>query len=154
MVFTGGPKLALGDSQDSANLTLKKASQYANILIRALMGRRVRELRETYAARGIRFCAPDVAFADAARYLLPLLARKGKLITDVAASLEYLQHVIESIDQEFYGMFEAEARQRLRGRDEDDWPVLAAALGLAYAVWTEDSDFFGNRHRCLDNEPY
>jgi predicted nucleic acid-binding protein len=115
----------------------------ANILIRALMGRRVRELLETYAARGIRFCAPDVAFADAARYLPPLLAKKGKLITDVAASLEYLQHLIEPIAQEFYAMFEAEARQRLRGRDEDDWPVLAAALGLACAVWTEDSDFFG-----------
>ena len=28
-------------------------------------------------------------------------------------------------------------------RDEDDWPVLATALGLACAVWTEDSDFFG-----------
>jgi predicted nucleic acid-binding protein len=84
----------------------------------------------------------------------PLLAKKGKLITDVAASLEYLQHLIEPIDQEFYGMFEAEARQRLRGRDEDDWPVLAAALELACAVWTEDSDLFWNRYRCLDNEPY
>jgi hypothetical protein len=40
-------------------------------------------------------------------------------------------------------MFEAEARQRLRGCDENDWPVLAAAVGLPCAVWTEDSDFFG-----------
>jgi predicted nucleic acid-binding protein len=31
----------------------------------------------------------------------------------------------------------------LRGRDEEDWPVLATALGLACAVWTEDADFFG-----------
>jgi hypothetical protein len=31
----------------------------------------------------------------------------------------------------------------LRGRDEGDWPVLATGLGLACAVWTEDSDFFG-----------
>ena len=29
------------------------------------------------------------------------------------------------------GPFEAEARQRLPGRDEDDWPVLATALGRA-----------------------
>jgi predicted nucleic acid-binding protein len=62
----------------------------ANVLIRALMGRRVRELFETYAARGIRFCAPDLASADAAKYLPPLLVKKGKLITDVAVSLEYL----------------------------------------------------------------
>jgi predicted nucleic acid-binding protein len=38
---------------------------------------------------------------------------------------------------------EAEARQRLRGRDEEDWPVLAAALSLSCAIWTEDTDFFG-----------
>lgn len=40
-------------------------------------------------------------------------------------------------------MFEAEARRRLRGRDEEDWPVLAAALSLSCAIWTEDTDFFG-----------
>jgi hypothetical protein len=38
---------------------------------------------------------------------------------------------------------ESEARQRLRSRDESDWPILAAALGLACAVWTEDADLFG-----------
>ena len=37
----------------------------------------------------------------------------------------------------------AKLRQRLRGRDESDWPILATALGLACAVWTEDADFFG-----------
>lgn len=36
-----------------------------------------------------------------------------------------------------------EARERLRGRDETDWPVLATALGLGCDVWTEDQDFFG-----------
>ena len=59
------------------------------------------------------------------------------------ASLEYLRHIIEPVDREIYGLFENEARQRLRGRDENDWPVLATALGLACAVWTEDADFFG-----------
>jgi predicted nucleic acid-binding protein len=29
------------------------------------------------------------------------------------------------------------------GRDEDDWPVLATALALACAIWSEDTDFFG-----------
>ena len=54
-----------------------------------------------------------------------------------------MRHIIEPVDREIYGLFENEARQRLRGRDENDWPVLAAALGLACAVWTEDADFFG-----------
>ncbi len=32
---------------------------------------------------------------------------------------------------------------RLQGPDQDDWPVLAAALALACPVWTEETDFFG-----------
>jgi len=115
----------------------------ANILVRAILGRRVRYLLETYAAAGVRFCAPDVAFEDAEKYLPTLLRKRGKPDTDISASLEYLRHIIEPVDQELYGVFESEARQRLQGRDENDWPVLATALGLPCAVWTEDADFFG-----------
>ncbi len=50
----------------------------ANILIRAVLGRRVRQLLETYAGHGIRFYAPDIAYADAAEYLPPLLRKEGK----------------------------------------------------------------------------
>jgi PIN domain len=50
---------------------------------------------------------------------------------------------LEAVTPELYAVFESEARQRLRGRAESDWPILATALGLACAVWTEDSDFFG-----------
>ncbi len=67
----------------------------------------------------------------------------GKPAVDVPASLEYLRQLIEPIDRELYGEFEAEARERLRGRDESDWPVLAIALGLDLNVWSEDQDFFG-----------
>jgi predicted nucleic acid-binding protein len=115
----------------------------ANILIRAVLGKRVRQLLETYAAHGIRFYAPEVAFADAAEYLPALLAKRGMSISDVPATLAYLQSLIEPIGEEAYGLFEADARQRLRGRDEEDWPVLAAALSLSCAIWTEDTDFFG-----------
>lgn len=27
--------------------------------------------------------------------------------------------------------------------NEDDWPVLATAIALGCAIWTEDADFFG-----------
>lgn len=37
----------------------------ANILIRAVLGRRVHQLIETYDAQGFRFVAPEVAFDDA-----------------------------------------------------------------------------------------
>ena len=115
----------------------------ANILIRAVLGKRVRQLLETYAVRGIRFYAPEVAYTDAEKYLPALLAKRGKPNSDVSATLTYLQSLIEPIGEEAYGLFEADARQRLRGRDEEDWPVLAAALSLSCAIWTEDTDFFG-----------
>lgn len=115
----------------------------ANILVRAVLGRRVRQLLETYAVQGFRFVAPDVAFDDAQKHLPPLLMKYGKPAVDVPASLEYLRQLIEPIDRELYGEFEAEARERLRGRDESDWPVLAIAPGLDLNVWSEDQDFFG-----------
>jgi predicted nucleic acid-binding protein len=115
----------------------------ANILIRAVMGRRVRQLIEEYAGHEVRYVAPDVAYADAEKYLSPLLRKRGKSDADVLSSLSYLRHLVEPVDLESYGAFEDEARRRLLGRDEDDWPVLATALALSYPIWTEDADFFG-----------
>ncbi len=115
----------------------------ANIIIRAVLGRRARQLIETYSAQAIRFFAPDVAFDDAQRYLPILLARRNRPESEGSAALQYLRLSVEQIDPELYAQFEDEARQRLRGRDEDDWPVLAAALALRCPVWTEDMDFFG-----------
>jgi predicted nucleic acid-binding protein len=115
----------------------------ANILIRAVLGRRVWQLLETYTGYGIRFYAPDAAYADAEKYLPPLLEKRGKSDADLSATLQDLRSLVEPIGREVYEHLEAEARERLRKRDEDDWPVLAAALSLSCAVWTEDADFFG-----------
>jgi predicted nucleic acid-binding protein len=115
----------------------------ANILIRAVLGRGVRQLLDTYASQGIRFFAPDAAFDDAEAYLPLLLKKRGKPPGDVSASLQYLQSLIEPITPELYGVFESDARRRLHGRDDNDWLVLATALALACPVWTEDTDFFG-----------
>jgi predicted nucleic acid-binding protein len=115
----------------------------ANILIRAILGRRVQHLIDTYASQGVRFFAPDVAFDDAEKYLPPLLKKRGKPDVDVSASLDYLRNVIEPVASDVYAVFERESRLRLRGRDENDWQVLATALALACGIWTEDVDFFG-----------
>ena len=114
----------------------------ANILIRAVLGRRVLELLEESPAVACAF-SPDVAHADCKRHLSILLKKKGKSDAGLAATLEYLEQLAEPVDSESYCAFEDEARRRLRGRDEDDWPVLAAALALSCAIWTEDMDFFG-----------
>jgi predicted nucleic acid-binding protein len=115
----------------------------ANILIRAVLGRRVLQLVEMYAAQGVRFLSPDIAFDDATKYLPLLLKKRGIPQIDVPATLDYLRNFIEPVAHELYAVFEAEARQRLRGRDETDWPILASALALACPRWTEDADFFG-----------
>jgi hypothetical protein len=54
-----------------------------------------------------------------------------------------LRAIVEAVEADFYRSFEQQARQRLRGRDEADWPILATALGLGCGRWTEDQDFFG-----------
>lgn len=115
----------------------------ANILIRAVLGNRVRQLVEFYGPRGARFFAPDLAFQDAETYLPQLLAKRALCSTVLPRALEYWRHVIEPVERDLYATFEREARERLRGRDEDDWPVLASALALGCAIWTEDADFFG-----------
>ena len=115
----------------------------ANILIRAILGRRVRQLIEDYSRQGVRFFAPDVSFDDAQKYLPVLLEKRGKPEADIAAAVDYLRTMIEPVDRGLYAIFENEARERMGGRDEDDWPVLASALALACGIWTEDADFFG-----------
>lgn len=47
----------------------------ANILIRAVLGKRVRELLLANTAT-VKFFAPDVAYADARKYLPELLAKR------------------------------------------------------------------------------
>lgn len=51
--------------------------------------------------------------------------------------------LVRTVELETYAPMEALARQRLARRDEDDWPILAAALALGCPIWTEDTDFFG-----------
>lgn len=125
----------------------------ANILIRAVLGRRVRELIDAYAAKHVRFFAPDAAFDDAEKYLPALLQKRGKP-HDLSDSFAYLRAVIQPVPREIYALFEIEARARLRGRDQDDWPVLASALALACDLWTEDTDFFGVGVAVWNTETY
>jgi predicted nucleic acid-binding protein len=72
-----------------------------------------------------------------------LLEERGIPRDDVLASLSELRAIVEAVEADFYRSFEQQARQRLRGRDEADWPVLATALGLRCGLRTEDQDFFG-----------
>ena len=114
----------------------------ANILIRAVLGQRVRELILDHAAT-VQFFAPDVAYADARKYLPDLLKKRGVKPAAAMAVLDMLESVVRPLEFDHYAGLQQQALQRIAIRDADDWPVLACAMMIGCPVWTEDADFFG-----------
>ena len=114
----------------------------ANILVRAVLGKRVRGVIEAYV-EDVSFFVPEVAFAEAEEHLPALVIKRGNDPAEALAFLRTLGRLVEMIGSDVYGEFEAEARERLGQRDPEDWPILAAALALGCPIWTEDTDFFG-----------
>lgn len=114
----------------------------ANILIRAVLGRRVRALIMAHAAN-VKFFAPDAAYADARKYLPALLEKRGIEVLPALQVLDILERVVHPMDMDTYGGVRQQALQRIEMRDPDDWPVLACAMVLGCPIWTEDADFFG-----------
>lgn len=117
----------------------------ANILMRAVLGRRVRQIIETHSEHAA-FFAPDVAFAEARRHLPGVVRKRGGDDAAVEAALELLEAVARNVDEieaEAYEPRRSAALARIEKRDPDDWPILATAMALDCPVWTEDNDFFG-----------
>ena len=114
----------------------------ANILIRAVLGQRVRTLIQAYAAT-VKFFAPDVAYADARKYLPALLEKRGVDPSAALLVLDALERIVHPMDMEVYAGMRQPALRRIEMRDADDWPVLACAMVLGCPIWTEDADFFG-----------
>ena len=114
----------------------------ANILIRAVLGQRVRWILEAHADN-ISFFVPESAYAEAEQHLVALVVKRGGDPAKGLASLRSMAALVTIMSQDFYGGFQAEARKRLGARDPEDWPILAAALALGCPIWTEDTDFFG-----------
>lgn len=112
----------------------------ANILIRAVLGRRVRNLLGTHRPTGL--VIPEVMIEEARRNPAPLLKKRGD---DVNLGFELLEQLLQAVAVDFqdYSVHTAEARARLGIRGSADWPVAAAALALNCPIWTEDRDFFG-----------
>jgi predicted nucleic acid-binding protein len=113
-----------------------------NILIRAVLGKRVLTLLRQHAGQ-VEFWAPEAAFAEAREHLPGILTARGIAADAALELLDLISRIVRTVDAETYAQFEEIARARLKHRDEDDWPVLAAALALGCPIWTEDTDFFG-----------
>lgn len=114
----------------------------ANILIRAVLGPRVRKLLMENA-EAIKFFAPDSAYDEARKYLPALLQKRDLASKPAMAVLDLLVTLVEPMELELYENLKEAALKRIAIRDANDWPVLACAMALGCAVWTEDADFFG-----------
>jgi predicted nucleic acid-binding protein len=114
----------------------------ANILIRAVLGKRVRELIIENAST-VKFFAPDVAYDDARKYLPALLEKRNVNSAVAMTVLDALESVVQPLEFAHYAGLQQPALQRIALRDADDWPVLACAMTIGCPVWTEDADFFG-----------
>lgn len=114
----------------------------ANILVRAVLGSRVRKLLFENAA-SVAFFAPDAAYAEARKYLPALLEKRGADPEQAMKLLERLEVLVRPVKVDLYQALRAKALRRIDARDADDWPVLACAMAMDCPVWTEDKDFFG-----------
>ena len=99
----------------------------ANILIRAVLGQRVRRIFEVHA-ESIWFFLPETAYAEAEEHLAALVVKRGGDPAKALAALKAMAALARILGDDLYGDFEAEARKRLGTRDPEDWPILAAPL--------------------------
>jgi hypothetical protein len=96
----------------------------ANILMRAVLGTRVVALIRDYAPT-VDFLTVDEAFEDVSTYLPQVLAKRGSEAAETQAALaklRILQQIVQTIPTELFEELEPLARDRLKGRDEEDWP--------------------------------
>lgn len=114
----------------------------ANILIRAVLGPRVRQLI-LQNVEHVSFFTPYVCLDDARKYLPEILYARQVDPTPAVQLLEGIAQHVQTLEYEWLENFEQTAKERMKKRDLDDWPVLAAALALGCPIWTHDADFFG-----------
>ena len=115
----------------------------ANILIRAVLGVRVRELIERYCESAA-FYVAESNVEEAMQYLAELAPRRGIREEIWRESLSGIMEAVQIIPQSELAVAEAEAIARIGQRDPADWPAIAGALQFDCPVWTEDEDFFGS----------
>ncbi len=114
----------------------------ANILIRAVLGQRVRHLI-AQACDSVAFYVAESNFAEAERYLAQLALKRGIDEAVWRDALESLLLAVQLVGHEELALVQEQAQARICRRDARDWPAVAAALLLDCPIWTEDRDFFG-----------
>jgi len=115
----------------------------ANILIRAVLGSRVRHLIEYYC-ESVAFYMAEANANEAEFYLSTELAAKRNLSEEIWRPVfNGILNTVQIIADDVLIEVESKAKARIASRDVNDWPAVAAALLLDCPVWTEDKDFLG-----------
>ena len=113
-----------------------------NILLRAVFGVNVPTLLDKYKNEAD-YLTPEHCYNELRKHAYNIGQKRGVPANDIGQAISWLEMVIGAIPITVYKHKEADAKNRIRERDLDDWPILALALALNCAVWTEDHDFFG-----------
>ncbi len=86
----------------------------ANILVRAVLGKRVREAIETHAEE-VLFFVPETAYAEAEEHLSALVVKHGGDPEKALVLLRSLGRLMEQIGSDVYGEFEWKRENGWRG---------------------------------------
>ena len=121
----------------------KRIALDANILIRAVLGRRVSGLLHAYQGC-VEFFTTQSCMNEAHTHLPIILEKRSGDSQNALALIDGLSRIVYAVDPPFYEHRYQEAFQRIGARDPNDWPLVALALQLGCPVWTEDKDFFGS----------
>ena len=109
----------------------------ANVLLSAAIGGRARlAFRHDNVEQVF---TPAAAYDEVLEYL-PSLAKKKRLELDTLL-LAFAALPVTVVERSDYRADLSAARRRIGKRDPDDVDVLALALHLNLAVWSNDSDF-------------
>jgi len=114
----------------------------ANIIIRAVLGKKVREHLLNFS-EVVDFFTPDICVEEVQKHLPTIFTKRGISSELPLQVFSNIQNLLQIIDGTLYQEREHEAKKRMKSRDLDDWPVVATALLFNCPIWTEDKDFFG-----------
>ncbi len=114
----------------------------ANIIISAVLGKRVRDFLIQYSGK-VEFFTPDTCIAEAEEYLPKIFESKKLPVSEALGVFSKIKPLLQILDPSIYQERAFEAHERMDNKDLDDWPVVAIALLLNCSIWTQDKDFFG-----------
>jgi predicted nucleic acid-binding protein len=109
----------------------------ANVLLSAVIGGRAKLVLGHPDVKTV--SAPVFALDEVHKYL-PMLAEKRRLRLDTLL-LTLASLPVTVVERSEYQRHVKEATRRMRPRDPNDVDVLALALQLGHAVWSNDNDF-------------